>query len=245
MVAGINSLHRILKDETRRKIISVLNEKGSLSYTDLMSNLGIPNTGKLNYHLKVLNGLLMKTEDGKYVLTEKGFLASRLLQEFDEKKSESEIEASFPKAFYIVAFLFAAVFIITSFASYITGTIDFNLFLMYIVIAIVGVIFVFVAEKARVKRAAWMPKRQMLGAEITFITVGALAGAIACFFGVGLLLVGINGAGVPVRLVGFITFNTFIAISFSLGAIVGALLGYWFYKKSKYSKIRYYDPFAE
>ena len=111
MVAGLNSLHRILKDETRRKIILALNEKGNLSYTDLMSTLSIANTGKLNYHLKVLNDLLMKTEDGRYALTEKGTLASRLLQEFEEKKSQSEIEAPFPKSFYIIAGLFATAFV--------------------------------------------------------------------------------------------------------------------------------------
>ncbi len=244
MVAGLNSLHRILKDETRRKTIFLLNEKGSLSYTDLMNTLGIANTGKLNYHLKMLNDLLMKTEDGRYTLSEKGTLALRLLQEFEEKKSQSEIDASFPKAFYVVVGLFATFFLSLNFGLFIIGTIDFNQFLTYIVTTVIGVVFLLVAERARVKRAAWLPKRQMLGAKITFIAVGALAGAIICFFGVGLLLVGINVAGVPVRLAGVMTFNAFIAISFSAGAIVGALLGYLFYKKSKYSKIRYYDPFA-
>ena len=110
-------------------------------------------------------------------------------------------------------------------ASYITGTINFNQFLLYIITIVMGIIFIFAAERARVKRSEWSPKRQMLGAKITFIAVGALAGAIICFFGVGLLLVGINGAGVPVRLEGVMTFNAFIAISFSAGAIVGALLG--------------------
>jgi hypothetical protein len=76
-----------------------------------MNTLGIVNTGKFNYHLKVLRELLTKTEDGKYTLTEKGKLALRLLQEFDEKKSQSEIEAGFPKAFYIIAGLFATAFV--------------------------------------------------------------------------------------------------------------------------------------
>ena len=115
---------------------------------------------------------------------------------------------------------------------------------MYISTTVIGIIFVFAAERARVNRAALLPKRQMLGAKITIIAVSALAGSIICFFGLGLVLVGINDTMVPVRLSGVILFNSFIATSFSSGAIIGALLGYLFYKKSKYSKIRYYDPFA-
>ena len=84
MSSGIASLHKVLKDETRQKIILLLQQKGSLSYVDLMKALGITNTGKMNYHLKVLGNLLTKKEDGQYVLTEKGTLASRLLLEFPE-----------------------------------------------------------------------------------------------------------------------------------------------------------------
>jgi len=84
MTSSIASLHKILKDETRRKIILLLQEKNSLSYVDLMKALGITNTGKMNYHLKVLGDLLSKKEDGQYFLSEKGALASRLLIEFPE-----------------------------------------------------------------------------------------------------------------------------------------------------------------
>jgi len=84
MSSGIASLHKLLKDETRRRIILLLQEKGSLSYVDLMKALGITNTGKMNYHLKVLGNLLAKKEDGHYMLTDKGMLASRLLLEFPE-----------------------------------------------------------------------------------------------------------------------------------------------------------------
>jgi DNA-binding HxlR family transcriptional regulator len=82
MTSTIDSLHKILKDETRRKIILELNEKGSVGYTDLMESLGIINTGTLNYHLKVLGDLLQKDETEKYMLSEKGKLAYRVLTEF-------------------------------------------------------------------------------------------------------------------------------------------------------------------
>ncbi len=98
MASNIADLHKVLKDENRRRIIILLHEKGSLSYVDLMKALGIENTGKMNYHLKVLGDLLVKTEDGRYTLTEKGKLASRLLLEFPERRmSQAMIDAEMPK----------------------------------------------------------------------------------------------------------------------------------------------------
>ena len=78
-MSGLTSLHKVLKDETRQKIITLLNEKGSLGYTELMDATEIGSTGLLNYHLKVLSSLIAKNESGQYLLTEKGKLASRLL----------------------------------------------------------------------------------------------------------------------------------------------------------------------
>jgi DNA-binding transcriptional ArsR family regulator len=45
MSSGIASLYKILKDETRSKIVLLLNERGSLSYTELMETLGFVTTG--------------------------------------------------------------------------------------------------------------------------------------------------------------------------------------------------------
>lgn len=101
MSSGISSLHKILKDENRRRILLQLQEKGSISYVDLMKTLEISNTGKMNYHLKVLGDLIAKNEDGKYLLTEKGKRATRMLLEFKEKKSPDkkslfQMDAEFP-----------------------------------------------------------------------------------------------------------------------------------------------------
>ena len=90
MTSTIDSFAKILKDETRRKIILELNQKGSLTYTDLMENLDILSTGTLNYHLKVLADLLKKDETEGYVLSEKGKLASRLLTDFPEQNVSTQ-----------------------------------------------------------------------------------------------------------------------------------------------------------
>ncbi len=76
-----DSLHKILKDKIRRKIILLLTEKSSLSYTNLLDSLEGVNNGRLNYHLKVLGDLLLKDADGQYLLSERGRLASKLLLE--------------------------------------------------------------------------------------------------------------------------------------------------------------------
>lgn len=85
MDVDVGDLYRVLKDETRRRIVLLLHEKGSLAYMDLMNFLEITNTGKMNYHLKVLGDLILKGEDGWYTLTEKGSLAAQLLLKFPEK----------------------------------------------------------------------------------------------------------------------------------------------------------------
>lgn len=75
-------LLKILGDETRRRILLLLKEKGSFGYTDLLNQMGISNTGTFNYHLKVLGDLLHKNDAGQYALSEKGQLAVHLLLDF-------------------------------------------------------------------------------------------------------------------------------------------------------------------
>jgi len=80
-----SSLHRILSDPTRRNILELLAEKNELSYTEIMSLLRITNTGRLNYHLKALNVLVSKDDQGRYSLTERGKLAANMVKTFPER----------------------------------------------------------------------------------------------------------------------------------------------------------------
>lgn len=82
------SLHNILKHPIRQRIVLVLLEKKELTYVDLMNIVEVANTGKLNYHLKILGDLVEKDEYGKYRLTVKGQLASQFLSKFPEKAAE-------------------------------------------------------------------------------------------------------------------------------------------------------------
>jgi DNA-binding transcriptional ArsR family regulator len=74
-------LHKILKDETRRKIVLLLHDRSNLAYSDLLEALKTQDRGRLNYHLKDLTTLLNKSTSG-YSLNEQGMLAWKMLQEF-------------------------------------------------------------------------------------------------------------------------------------------------------------------
>ena len=89
MSITFESLSNVLKHRVRQKIILVLSEQGTISYVDLMNVVGIANTGKFNYHLKILGDLINKDENGKYVLSGKGQLAVQFLQKFAGKETES------------------------------------------------------------------------------------------------------------------------------------------------------------
>ncbi len=82
-----STLHKVLRDETRKKIILNLRTAGTLTYTDMMNRLQITNTGKLNYHLKTLNDLVAKNDQGAYMLTEGGAAAAELLEKFPSQMS--------------------------------------------------------------------------------------------------------------------------------------------------------------
>ena len=139
MNVDLASLHKILKDPTRRKIVQHLSSKSQLTYMELMNLLEITNTGKFNYHLKILADLIQKEDDGRYSLTERGQLASQLLQKFPEKtieaKSLSIADAlligivgflllfSFPLMYFPVAGLAVSAFLLTIYEFTVPGTV--------------------------------------------------------------------------------------------------------------------------
>jgi DNA-binding transcriptional ArsR family regulator len=79
------NLHKILKDETRRKIVLILHDSGNLAYSDLLAALKTQDKGRLNYHLKALAPFLNKNDCG-YSLNEEGMLAWKAMQEFAYKE---------------------------------------------------------------------------------------------------------------------------------------------------------------
>jgi len=251
MNVGLSALHRILKDQTRSTILLLLKEKSRLSYTELLEATDIGSTGRLNYHLKVLGDLLAKNEAGQYMLTEKGKLAAQLLTEFKEKKSQSQLEAEFPKGTIILACLSTIGFISLLFTLYLTGYIDFSRFLINTVTSISAIVLFVAMDKARRKRSMWSPKRQMLGAKISIVYAGAVGGAVLGFFVGGLLIAGLTRLGVFYVSYPFMSASTHKMLEALfwvgdpiIGGVVGGVVGYLVYRRSRFSKSSYYDPYA-
>jgi DNA-binding transcriptional ArsR family regulator len=64
-------LRKVLRDKTNRRILVLLQEKEALTSEELIDTLVVA-PSLLGYHLSVLNDLVNKTVDNKYVLSEKG-----------------------------------------------------------------------------------------------------------------------------------------------------------------------------
>jgi len=101
MSIDIPRLSKTLNDATRIRILRLLKEKQSMSYGDLMETLGITNTGRLNYHLKVLGDLITKDgQNGAYSLSEKGSVAINFLDKFQTLTSGITTAVHVPPAPY-------------------------------------------------------------------------------------------------------------------------------------------------
>jgi predicted transcriptional regulator len=77
-----------LGNRERRNILDVVasSENGVL-YSDILHELGV-NTGKLNYHLKLLEGIIEKDDSRRYRLTDLGMRALGLLKGLTEDLDE-------------------------------------------------------------------------------------------------------------------------------------------------------------
>lgn len=111
MGVDFGSLSDILRHPIRRKIFLGLSERGSISYVDLMKLVGVKNTGKFNYHLKILGDLIEKDENGKYGLSDTGQMAVEFLQRFAGKETEPIQLPMVMKSFETRAFSLAQGFI--------------------------------------------------------------------------------------------------------------------------------------
>ena len=158
MTQSINSLHKILKDQTRRKIIATLQEEGALGYTELMERLEIVRTGTFNYHLKVLGDLLGKDNSGRYVLSEKGRVAYKVLSEFP---NGPPLEQAYKWKRVIASILALAngISLIVSTLLFFVGYIDWHFFSSQIIYSLVAFFVALIIFKFPTTRPKYDPKR--------------------------------------------------------------------------------------
>ena len=83
---------KAISHDLRRRILGLLAEGTSQTYTFLLLELGL-STGKLNFHLKQLTGLIEKQDDGSYILTPIGKEAINILNQvysISENKEQTD-----------------------------------------------------------------------------------------------------------------------------------------------------------
>ena len=116
------SLHETLSDETRNKIVHLLRENGSLSYTELMKASGVSSSGQMNYHLKALGNVLSVDEKGQYTLTEKGIFAYTSQYSLKNRRGLIKINPLWQQ-WMGIAFV-SGLMLLASFLFYYRGTFD-------------------------------------------------------------------------------------------------------------------------
>ena len=94
----IARIYKALGHPHRKKIIEIIGEKGKSGFKELHENLNI-SVGALYYHIDMLNHLITQDDQRKYILTERGKLAYKLLKtEEDQLSSLSLTEVKKPES---------------------------------------------------------------------------------------------------------------------------------------------------
>jgi DNA-binding transcriptional ArsR family regulator len=81
-----SSVYKILSNPHRRRIIEIIGAEGKTSFTELNKDLQM-SIGALYHHLDTLGDLITQDEQHKYILTWRGKLAFKLLNETSDQLS--------------------------------------------------------------------------------------------------------------------------------------------------------------
>ena len=84
-----NAVFQALAHSMRRTILKIVNSTDGITYSELITELQLP-TGKLNYHLEQLEGLIEKNQDRHYVLTPLGKKALNQLNLIKQETSTAD-----------------------------------------------------------------------------------------------------------------------------------------------------------
>jgi hypothetical protein len=230
-MSGLTSLHKILKDETRQKIITLLNEKGSLGYTELMDATEIGSTGLFNYHLKVLSSLIAKNESGQYLLTEKGKLASKLLVEFPEVDYPLSRRKR-QKKFWTVVALSQIIYLISVLTLYYVNYLNFGEVITSAMWFVGSIFLAYLGYRLQSKPASPGTKEEMEKFKIAYVLLGGIIGVALAFFGTPLLSYLSVSSGGPnfLKLIDNFVFE-YVTILFA-SVVLGGTSGYYFGKRN-------------
>lgn len=119
-----NVLFQALAHPMRRAVLKIVgSSQNGITYTELITELGLP-TGKLNYHLEQLEGLIEKNDERHYILTSFGKKAVNQLnlikneaEPSDERYAKTAVQAQKTslqpalKSFLLIGAAFSALFV--------------------------------------------------------------------------------------------------------------------------------------
>lgn len=144
-----NSLHEALSDNTRRKIIKLLRENGNLNYTELMRLIPVHSSGRMNYHLKVLDDLITINKRGHYQLTEKGVYAYSTLSGFQGKKIQGKLTTTWRQ--WVIPTAISGLYLLGIFFLFLREVINAEVVILNLVsvLAVSAELFYFSRTKAR------------------------------------------------------------------------------------------------
>jgi hypothetical protein len=233
MSSGITALHKILKDETRQKIILLLNEKGSLGYTELMDEIKTVSTGLFNYHLKVLGDLITKTESGQYILTDKGKLASKFLVEFPEDNMQQKRNR---QRFWTIAALIQPISLVIILALYYTNYLSLGRTIAYSTWFVGCIFLAYLGYKLGSNPIPHGSEIERHRFKKGYIALGALVSFAITFFGTAVLsFLSLNSGGPSmIRLAEEHAFE-YVTILF-LSVVLGGFMGYYFGKLNNFQQ---------
>ncbi len=98
-----------LKHPLRRKILRMLSDK-PLSFSEILEAVSI-DSGHLNYHIKNMGDIVIRTEDGKYALSSVGYAAIELVGKVEEQDKSNRTNKR-AKRVSRLALVFSAIFAI-------------------------------------------------------------------------------------------------------------------------------------
>ena len=98
----LNVLFNALSHEVRRKVIRVLGERKKATYSELMNEVGISDSGTFAFHLRRMRYLVNKDRYGNYFLTDLGKIGYEILvnigklkEAVEEREEKEEYEPTF------------------------------------------------------------------------------------------------------------------------------------------------------
>jgi uncharacterized RDD family membrane protein YckC len=104
---SVSKVLSILAHPLRREVLLTLSDKGECSFTDLL-NVAKVDTGKLSFHLRALSSFVDQTSTGKYILSNAGENAVRVIMDVESWAEVADVSrrtsylplASFQRRFF-------------------------------------------------------------------------------------------------------------------------------------------------